>query len=81
MLFAEQASAPAREQMAEAGSKPSATTVLSMLAAVTHTGVSSTEGTLALAVVSCVVPLTRAAGGVWPARSYRAAAAAASASR
>jgi hypothetical protein len=59
----------------------SAMTVSFMFLGVTHTGGSSTDCTLAFAVVSSVVPLTSEDGGVWPARRYRASATAACASR
>ena len=55
-------------------------TVEFMLAVVTHSGLSRTEGTETLAAVSSVGPLTREDGGVWPARTYSASAAAAWAS-
>src|ERR1019366_1251820 len=52
-----------RAQMAEAASKPSLTTVVSMLALVTHTGVSRDAGSVMLAFAgSVVVPFSRAAG-------------------
>ena len=52
-----------------AGTNLSAMTVEFMLAVVTHVGVSRTDGTLTLAVVSWVEPLTRVVGGVSPART------------
>src|SRR6266487_4511843 len=68
-------------QSCAAGTKLSAMTVAFMFAVVTHVGLSSTDGTLTLAVVSSVVLFTRADGGVAPARMYMASAAAACASR
>ncbi len=68
-------------QSCEAGTKLSLMIVAFMFFGVTHSGVSSTEGTLTLAVVSSVVPLTSDFGGVLPARRYRASATAACASR
>ena len=60
--------APAIVQMAVAVSKPSATTVDSMLALVTHTGVSRIAGSLMLGLAgSTVFPFSRAAGGLPPA--------------
>src|SRR6202040_2769150 len=60
--------APAIVQICEAVSKPSATTVDSMLALVTHTGVSRDAGSVMLELAgSTVVPFSRDDGGVWPA--------------
>src|SRR5437588_5074626 len=73
----EQALATAETHRSEAFTAPSFTTVDAMFWAVTQTGVSSTELTSALAVVSLVVPFRRVDGAVWPARRYRAMAAAA----
>ena len=67
-------------QICDAGTKASLTTVDSMLVGVTHSGVSSDDLTCTWEAVSVVVPLARAAGGVLPARRYRASAAAAWAS-
>jgi hypothetical protein len=53
----------------EAGTNLSAMTVEFMLAEVTHSGLSRTDGTSTLDVESSVWPFTRAAGGVWPART------------
>src|SRR5450755_1218413 len=60
-----------------AGTKLSVITVEFMLAGVTHSGVSSTEGTWTCSAESVVVLLTRLAGGVALARMYIASAAAA----
>ena len=65
---AEQTLAPAIAQMSLAVSKPSLTTVDSMLAFVTHTGVSRDAGSVILeSAGSTVVPFCRAGGGVCPA--------------
>jgi len=64
----------------EAGTAPSATTVAAMFCVVTHSGVSRTEATLALVCGSVALPLSRADGGVTPARTYMARATAAWAS-
>src|SRR5579862_6328257 len=64
----EQALAPAIEQIDEAESKPSLTTVDSMLAAVTHTGVSRDAGSVTVeSAGSTVLQFSRPAGGVLPA--------------
>ena len=68
-------------QSCEAGTKLSLITVAFMFFVVTHSGVSRTDGTLVLEVVSAVLPLTSDFGGVLPARRYRASATAACASR
>src|SRR5579859_2357796 len=63
-----QRAAPAIAQMAEAGSKPSLTTVASMLALVTQTGVSRDAGSVMVGSAgSTVVLFSRAAGGLSPA--------------
>src|SRR5579871_2243875 len=63
-----QRAAPAIAQISVAVSKPSATTVDSMLALVTHTGVSSEAGSVMLGSAgSTVFPFSSAAGGVPPA--------------
>ena len=67
----EQALASAVMHRSETFTAPSFTTVDCMLAVVTHTGVKSTDGTLALAPLSWVVPLTRSDGGVFPANTSR----------
>src|SRR5262249_19809904 len=68
MPAAAHALALAIAQMAVAVSKPSATTVDSMLALVTHTGVSRIAGSVMLELAgSTVFPFSRAAGGVPPA--------------
>src|SRR5580692_500342 len=68
-----QALAPAIAQMAEAVSNLSATTVDSMLAAVTHSGVIRDAGSVMLeSAGSTVVPFSSDAGGVWPASRMRA---------
>src|SRR5580692_47531 len=68
MPAALQVLAPAIEQICEAVSKPSATTVDSMLALVTHTGVSRDAGSVTLELAgSTVVPFSRDDGGVLPA--------------
>ncbi len=69
------------EQSWDAGTNLSAMTVEFMFAVVTHFGVSRTEATDCLVCGSVVVPLSRLAGGVAPARTYMARAAAAWASR
>src|ERR1022692_736389 len=65
----------------DAGTNLSLMTVEFIFAVVTHSGVSSTEGTLTCAVVSIVVRLTRLEGGVTLARMNSASVAAACASR
>src|SRR5580692_5640933 len=65
----------------EAGTNLSAMTVEFMLAVLTHSGVSSTDLTEVFVCGSVVVWLSRLAGGVRPARTYMASAAAACASR
>src|ERR1700733_6858796 len=68
MPSAVQRAAPAIAQMAEAGSKPSLTTVVSMLALVTHTGVSRDAGSVMVeSAGSTVEPFSRPAGGLSPA--------------
>ena len=56
-------------------------TVVFMLDGVTHSGLISTDGTAVCVCESCVLPFTRAAGGLTPARSMIASVAAACASR
>jgi len=75
-----QSAAKLPAQSCEAGTNLSAMTVEFMLALVTHSGLSRTEGTAVLEVVSSVVPLTRLDGGVWWSRAKIASAAAAWAS-
>src|SRR6202034_3660692 len=80
---------PARRQAVRTGpahswaavTNRSLITVAAMLAAVTHTGRSSTDGTRTRLVGSKVVPLTRLGGGTSPALRYSVSAAAACASR
>ena len=68
MPAALQVLAPAIVQICAAVSKPSLTTVDSMLALVTHTGVSRDAGSVMLeSAGSTVVPFSRAYGGVAPA--------------
>jgi hypothetical protein len=81
MPAAEQAAAYSRVHSAEAATNLSAMTVEFMFAVVTHSGVSSTERTDLLVCGSVRGQLRRPSGGVTPARTYRARAAAPWASR
>src|SRR5690348_7873191 len=66
--FLAQRAAPAIAQIDDAGSKPSLTTVDSMLEEVTHTGVSRDAGSVMLGLAgSTVFPFSRADGGLSPA--------------
>src|SRR5580704_1608252 len=81
MPAAVHAAAPAIAQIAAAVSKPSATTVLSMLEAVTQTGVESDAGSvIVLSAGSTVVAFTIPADGVSPANRIVASATASPAS-
>ena len=68
-------------QSCDAGTNLSAITVDFMFFDVTHTGVSSTDGTWVCDVESRVLPLTSEAGGLTPALRYSANADDASASK
>src|ERR1039457_4495284 len=64
---------PAMAQMAEAGSKPSLTTVDSILVASTHVAVKSDAGSVMLVLAgSVVLPFSNAAGTVFPERRMSA---------
>ena len=69
MPAAVQTLAPTAAHRSVAETNLSVITVASMLAALTQAGVSRTAGWVVAELVgSVVVPLTSAAGGVWPAR-------------